>query len=451
MACSQTQRELWMQVDLWMELGFLLRAEMTQRRQEGYDVAALEAKLDGLGDRPALADIEALLGELQTLKPQADFPYDEPSDLEAIRGLRPDGPRRFQVTFAEPKLYDRILGAWLGRCAGCLLGKPVEGWTRQHIEDYLRLADAYPLTNYIPYLIPHPAGYVLHPSALEATLGHIDGMARDDDLDYTVMGLHLLEEHGLAFTTGHVAAEWLTHLPYELVYTAERITYRNLANGLAPPRTALYRNPYREWIGAQIRADAWGYVSPGWPERAAELAFRDAALSHAKNGIYGEMWVAAMLAAAFVVDDIREVIGIGLSEIPANCRLAEAMREVMNWSKECPTWQEAWERVAEAYGGYHPIHTINNACLVVLGLLYGEGDFERAISIAVMGGWDTDCNGATVGSIVGALLGAGALPQKWIAPVGDRLKSIVTGFTECAISDLARRTLAQASDNLNLR
>jgi ADP-ribosylglycohydrolase len=290
----------------------------------------------------------------------------------------------------------------------------------------------------------------MHPSAPEATRGHIEGMARDDDLDYTILGLHILEEHGLDFATEHVAAEWMTHLPYELVYTAERVAYHNLVNGLSAPHAALYRNPYREWIGAQIRADAWGYVSPGWPEWAAELAFRDAALSHVKNGIYGEMWVAAMLAAAFVVHDIREVITIGLSEIPANSRLAEAVHQMMSWREECVTWEEAWERVTKAHGNYFWVHTINNACLVVLGLLYCGGDFEKAISIAVMGGWDTDCNGATVGSIMGALLGAHALPQKWVAPLEDRLKSIVTGFTECAISDLTRRTLAQAQENLNL-
>jgi len=450
MADVHAEPDLWMQVDLWMQLGFLLRAEIGQRRQEGCDVTALEEKLKALGDHPAQADLEALFDELQALEPGNDFPYDEPSDLQSIRAARPGGPRRFEVTFAEPELYDRMLGAWLGRCAGCLLGKPVEGWTKQHIENYLRLAGAYPLTNYVPYLIPQPQGYILHPSALEATLGHIHGMARDDDLDYTIMGLHVLEEHGLDFTTEHVAAEWMTHLPYELVYTAERITYRNLVNGVAPPGAAFYRNPYREWIGAQIRADAWGYVSPGWPERAAELAFRDAALSHVKNGIYGEMWVAAMLAAAFVVDDVREVIELGLSEIPANSRLAEAVHQVMDSSEAHTSWEDAWQRVAEVYGRYHPIHTINNACLVVLGLLYGAGDFERAISIAVMGGWDTDCNGATVGSIMGALLGASALPQKWIGPVGDRLRSIVTGFTECAISDLTGRTLAQARGNLSL-
>ena len=432
-----------------MKMETLVQAEIDQRREEGCDVAALKEKFERLGDQRTQSDLKALFDELQALKPRDDFPYEEPSELASIQGLRPEGPRRFAATFAEPDLYDKILGAWLGRCAGCLLGKPVEGWPRERIEGYLRLGDAYPLTDYVPYLVPHPPKVTMHPSAGQATLGHIRGMARDDDLDYTIMGLHILEDHGLDFATADVAHEWVTHFPYELVYTAERVAYRNLVNHLAPPQTAFYHNPYREWIGAQIRADTWGYVSPGWPEQAAALAFRDAALSHVKNGIYGEMWVAALLAAAFVEDDVQQVVKIGLSEIPANCRLAAAVQQAMNWYEACATWEEAWERVAEAYGHYHGVHTINNACLVMLGLLYGEGDFERAISIAVMGGWDADCNGATAGSIMGALLGAKALPQKWIGPLEDRLASIVAGFTECTISDLAQRTLAVAKENLS--
>ena len=434
--------------DRRFELGALLRAEVVQRQQEGCNVATVEKELKVLGDHPLRTDLEALFDELQALKPRKAFPYEEPSDLGSIRTARPDGPRKFEANFAEPDLYNRILGAWLGRCAGNLLGKPVEGWTKERIEGYLKLADVYPLTDYVPYLVPSLPEYTIRLSKAEAMQGHIEGMPRDDDLDYTIMGLHILEDHGLNFTTEDVAAEWVTHFPYEQVYTAERIAYRNLINGLMPPHTAFYRNPYREWIGAQIRADVWGYISPGWPERAGELAFSDAALSHVKNGIYGEMWVAAMLAAAFVEGDIREAVRIGLSEIPANCRLAEAVHQVMSWSEECVTWEKAWERVAETYGEYHRTHTINNACLVLLGLLYGEGDFERAISIAVMGGWDTDCNGATVGSIMGAMLGARVLPDKWIAPLGDHLKSVVTGFTNCTISDLAQRTLAMAKKNL---
>jgi len=421
----------------------LLGLEIVQRREEGCDVGDLEDRLAIAAEEneaEKATRFESLWNELAILEPAPSFPYAEPSDLESIRDLRPDGPRDMALDLSEGDYLDRVYGAWLGRCAGCLLGKPVEGWPRERIEGYLELAGEYPLEDYFPEVAPLPEGYVLHPSHGEAMRGRIDGMARDDDTDYTILGLHVLEEHGLGFTTEDVADEWLSHLPYSTTYTAERATYKNLVNGLTPPKTATKRNPYREWIGAQIRADVWGYVAPGNPEYAAGLAHRDARLSHIKNGIYGEMFAAAMVSAAFATRDIREIIEIGLSEITEKSRLAEAARDVLAWSGEHGDWREAWGEVMAKYGGYHWVHTINNAAFVLLGLLYGGGDLGKSISIAVMAGFDTDCNGATVGSIVGAMLGARRLPGEWVEPLRDRVRSIVAGFDNSRISDLAVRT-----------
>ena len=421
----------------------LISREIIQRREEGCDVTEVEKIfIDLLEENPPDREekLAGLWDELDGLSPRHAFPYYEPSKLEEIRSARPEGPRSIGCGLSDEELYNKIYGAWLGRCAGCLLGKPVEGWPRDRIERYLKLAGAYPLENYFPLITPTPEGYTLHRSHGEAMLGSIRHMPRDDDIDYTIIGLHVLEDHGIGFTTEDVAGEWLTHLPYRMTYTAERAAYRNLVNGISPPETASYRNPYREWIGAQIRADIWGYVTPGIPELGAEYAHRDASLSHVKNGIYGEMFVSAMLSAAFTTDDIHKIIGIGLSEIPRDSRLAEAIRDVLDWREGHGDWRGAWDEVMEKYGGYHPVHTINNAALVLLGLLYGEGDFEKTITISVMGGHDTDCNGATAGSVMGAILGAEALPEKWIAPMNDRVKSTVTGFTDMRISDLAKRT-----------
>jgi len=421
----------------------LIRSEIAQRKEEGCDTSRVEEALSKFVEKrpPDIAlQLESFWDELQSLPAEPGFPYEEPSDLESIREARPHGPRDLQVDLAPEAYFDKVHGAWLGRCVGCLLGKPVEGWPRDRIEGYLRLGDAYPLDGYIPEVTPHPEGYRLHPSHREAMRGSIDGMPRDDDLDYTILGLHILEEHGAGFTTADVGTEWLTHLPYSLVYTAERVAYRNLVNELTPPETASHRNPYREYIGAQIRADIWGYTAPGLPEVAAGLAHRDASLSHVKNGIYGEMFVAAMISAAFSTDDVREAIEVGLSEIPERSRLAEAVRDVLRWSRECGDWRQAWERVMDSYGGYHWVHTINNAAFVLLGLLYGGGDLARSVSISVMAGFDTDCNGATAGSVVGAILGARALPEGWVAPLKDRVRSILSGFSESSITDLSRRT-----------
>ena len=250
----------------------LVRSEIAQRREEGCNTNSVEEALSRtLEKRPPhiTRQLEAIWDELASLTPEPGFSYKEPSDLRSIREARPQGPRHLHVDLTPEAYLDKVHGAWLGRCVGCLLGKPVEGWPRDRIEGYLKLGGAYPLDGYIPKVTPHPEGYRLHPSHEEAMRGTIDGMPRDDDIDYTILGLHLLEEHGAGFTTADVGAEWLTHLPYSLVYTAERVAYRNLVNGLTPPETASHRNPYREFIGAPIRADMWGYVTPGLPEAAA--------------------------------------------------------------------------------------------------------------------------------------------------------------------------------------
>jgi len=428
----------------------LVHDEIIQRSEEGCDVGGFEEELEAVlpGDLDAL---EALYDALDELDPEPDFPYVEPSTLDSIHATRPEGVRRMEMGHDEEALFDRIYGAWLGRCAGCSLGKPVEGWRQERIERYLKLADVYPLADYFPVIEPFPEGLALRDNYRETAKGYIHYMARDDDVDYTILGLHYLEHFGLGFTTDDVADTWISHLPFHMVYTAEREAYRNLVNDIRPPDSARYRNPYREWIGAQIRADAFGYVCPGWPEKAAEFAFRDAAVSHVKNGIYGEMWVAAMLSTALVSDDLEVVLMAGLGEIPAQSRLAEAVREAIAARRRYATWQEAWEALMARYGHYHGVHTINNAMIVLLGLLYGEMDLGCTISIAVMGGLDTDCNGATAGSIIGAMVGARKLPARWIEPLSDRVTSYVIGYFDNRISDFARRTQAVAEKVLALQ
>ncbi|MHC4480633.1 MAG: ADP-ribosylglycohydrolase family protein, partial [Planctomycetota bacterium] len=389
---------------------------------------------DGLKRAGALCDA---LGQLQ---PVPGFPYEEPDELEAIRACRPPGPRHIAAPPSPEALEEQTLGAWLGRAAGCMLGKPVEGWRREKIDDLLAVCGLDELADYFP-MPPEGAGaFDFHPSFAACIRGNIDRAARDDDMDYTVVGLRILEDHGRDFTPRQVAEFWLSHLPYHLTYTAERAAYRNFVNGIWPPASSRHRNPYREWIGAQIRADAFGYACPGRPEEAAGLAHGDASISHVKNGIYGEMWVAAMLAAAFATDRMGKVIEIGLSEVPANCRLAEAVGQVRAWHREGIGADGAIGRILAQYGSYHGVHTINNAAIVAMALLWGEQDFSRTVGLAVRAGLDTDCNGATAGSVLGAAIGASAIPDHWTAPLNDRLETIVAGESELTLSGLAART-----------
>lgn len=370
----------------------------------------------------------------------------------AAHGETSDGTSSVAAPAGEAILHDKILGGWLGRIAGNMLGKPVERgdqWTRERIERYLRRTDALPLTDYIP---PPPPGaaldaaeFELRPEWPECTRGNIHGSSRDDDVDYSILGLHLLETHGFGFTTEQVGELWLLRLPYLQTFTAERAAYRNLTQGLKPPATATVDNPYQEWIGALIRADIHGWTSPGDPYRAAALARRDAILSHTGNGVYGAMWAAALVAAAFTESSPRAALEAALAQIPPGCRLARTVRHTAALHQAGAAWQDTLVELERETAGFHWIHTVPNAAVLTAGLLYGEGDFTATIALTVRGGLDTDSNGATAGSVAGVLCGASTIPSQWTDPLEDRVRSAVFGFDGVRISDLATRTARLAA------
>ncbi|MEU4464410.1 ADP-ribosylglycohydrolase family protein [Streptomyces sp. NPDC024017] len=346
----------------------------------------------------------------------------------------------------ETDLAGRILGGWTGRIAGNMLGKPVEQgelWTRDRIDRYLRQAAALPLTDYLP----EPTGdleIALRPEWPQCVRGRIHGSCRDDDVDYAILGLDLLETHGFGFSTEQVGDLWLLRLPFLQTFTAERAAYRNLANGLKPPLTATYDNPYQEWIGALIRADIFGWTCPGAPSRAASLARRDAVLSHTGNGVYGAMWAAALIAAAFTAPTVRHAVDEALAVIPASSRLARTVRRVVSLHDTRMSWEDTLTTVAEETTGMGWIHTVPNAAVLTAGLLYGDGDFTRTITLTVRGGLDTDSNGATAGSVAGVFGGAAAIPDQWTAPLEDTVRSAVFGYDGVRISELAERTVRLA-------
>lgn len=424
----------------------LLRWEIAQRQESGFELGDLAEA----ADRAAAGDDEAaargLLDALNSAPRRTSWSYDEPESLADILATLPQAAP--VAALGEAELRDRMLGAWLGRCAGCNLGKPVENgdhWTHQHLRRYLESADAYPLRDYIPVPEPMLEGFAFREFWPYTTRGRITESARDDDIDYTILGLHLLEKYGFGFTTADVATEWLDRIPYTQTFTAERVAYRNLAIGLPPERAGRADNPYREWIGAQIRADIYGYVHPGNPRAAAELAYRDATLSHTANGVYGEMWAAALVAAAFT-GTAREAVEASLTCVPPGSRLAEAVRFVLDRHTAGDTWEEARTVIDERYGHYSWVHTVNNAALVTAGLLWGDGDFTATIGLTVQGGWDTDSNGATAGSVAGIITGAKQLPPHWTEPLNDTARSAIRGFDRSSISDLAGRTVRLVMD-----
>jgi len=426
----------------------LLGDELVQREQSGYAVDdSLAKRVRAAADDETVTgqEVAELYEQLDRTVPRTDWEYEEPSSLADILAAAPQAPSAATAP-GQDELADRILAAWLGRCAGCNLGKPVESrsWNRANLRDYLQQAGAFPLDDYVPVLDPMPAEFTFHPSWPAATRGRIDGMARDDDTDYTMLGLQVLETYGRGYTSADVGSEWLSGMPYLTVYTAERIAYHNLVLGLVPPETARHRNPYREWIGAMIRADIFGYVSPGDPGGAARLAYQDAALSHTANGIYGEMWAAALIAASFTSSSAREALEQAMLVVPARSRLSDSLRTTISAHDAGRSWDQAMDSMEQRLDGYHWVHTINNAEVVAAALLWGEGDFGRTIGLAVEAGLDTDCDGATAGSVFGALYGTKGIPGHWTEPLRDTMHSALLGFDGVAISSLAQRTVALA-------
>jgi ADP-ribosylglycohydrolase len=420
----------------------LVTAELAQCRESGRDLAQLEPlALTALetGSGPELARVLDLLADAPRL---AGWAHDEPSTLTEIEAVLPQPADSQAPSLGDEVFVDRVRAAWLGRCAGCVLGKPVEGWSRDAIRSFLQLEDAYPLADYFPQPGASRNGFVMRDCWPETTRGGIEFVARDDDIDYTILGLHVLEEHGAGFGPADVGREWLDHLPFSRVYTAERAAYRNLLHGFAPPETATHRNPYREWIGAQIRADIWGYVSPGQPRRAARLAFQDASLSHTANGIYGAMWAAGLIAICFVATDLATALQESLSLVPPSSRLADALRLVLDLRASGLDWESARDRLETELGHYSFVHTVNNAAAVAAALAWGEDHYTSTIGLAVQAGWDTDCNGATAGSAFGAMHGTAGLPASWTEPLNDHIRSAIFDFDHSRISELAERTAA---------
>ncbi|GAA4675816.1 ADP-ribosylglycohydrolase family protein [Phytohabitans rumicis] len=421
----------------WTTPEELLPYELMASRDEGRDVSAVEARWAAAGGPltaptsgasvPGDPALRALALELLDALPAPECKEGPPPMQKAITG--------------GPSLHsERALGAWLGRAVGCVLGKPVEKIPRRGIREILEATGRWPLKAYFTATgLPEDvaARWPWNKRSAKTSLAeNIDGTPEDDDLNFALLALRILQAHGRDFTSADVAQAWLDWLPAGRVFTAERVAYRNLLLGLVPPETARHHNPFREWIGAQIRADVYGWTSPGRPDLAASLAYRDAVVSHVGDGVSGAMWVAAMTSAAVVASTVDEVLDAGESVLPDG-PFARAVREARSLRGD---WESIVDAVEKRHGHLHWVHVRNNAALVAAALAYSGGDFDRGICAVVSGGWDTDSNGATVGSVLGALTGGSGIRPEWTGPLKGRLTSSIGGFDGVTFEELATRT-----------
>jgi ADP-ribosylglycohydrolase len=315
---------------------------------------------------------------------------------------------------------DKVLGCWLGKNIGGTLGAPFE-WRRQvnNVSFYTQDLGGEPLPN--------------------------------DDLDLQLLWLVALEERGLAIDAHTLAEYWLLYVtPHWSEYGTAKV---NLRAGLMPPWSGIANNPYKNSCGAFIRSEIWACIAPGCPRVAARYAYEDAIVDHGDGeGVYAEVFCAALESAAFGVSDVRALFDIGLSYIPENCGVAGAVRNAMASYDSGKTWRDARDALLADYRGsthggqvwctseedqakgFHEgvlgWDAPSNIGIIALALLYGKGDFGESLCTAVNCGEDTDCTAATVGSVFGILYGAKAIPEKWIAPIGRTIKTACLNLGE---------------------
>ncbi|QTH41984.1 ADP-ribosylglycohydrolase family protein [Cohnella sp. LGH] len=311
----------------------------------------------------------------------------------------------------EQDYYRRVYGGWLGKNIGGTLGAPVEG-----SKELLNLT-------FYPKLP--------------------DGPLENDDLDLQLVWLHALEQYGARLTAVELGQEWVEHVFFPFDEYGYALT--NLRRGLTAPVAGWFNNPFTHCMGSPIRSEIWAMAAPGAPHVAAYYAYQDAIVDHAGGeGVYGEMFFASIESAIFFETDRDRLIGIGLQHIPATCRTAKAVRDLLRWHNEGKDWMEARHLILENHGNPNFTDAPQNIAFTILGWLYGT-DFEDCILKAVNCGYDTDCTAATLGAILGMILGPELLPERWVHPVGAKIvvSSQIKGFPAPAhLDELTHRTMA---------
>jgi len=385
----------------------------------GYDVSKAEQILEeGLmahaaGDMPRLNMLTARL-----YKSLEEFPVDSQSPYWNFKVYTTFDEYEAALSFPDPvpvdakgdDFYDRTLAAWRGRLVGGALGTALEGYTTAQlakkfgqIRDYVRPPNTY-----------------------------------NDDITYEIAFLAAFEQKGCRVDSSDIAEQWLALVPSG--WSAEQIALDNLRKGIYPPESGRYRNPYREWIGAQMRGAICGQVAPGNPHEAARLAWLDGVISHAGNGVLGEVFNAVLTAMSFIETDMRRCLDVAIALIPQDSEYASVIR-FARAEAEAGDFTSAWSACEQRFKQYNWIHAYPNAAAEVISLWFGNGDFDETMYYIAMCGQDVDCNAAQIGAALGAMKGSAAVAERWYRPLGDTVLTYLRNMKEIPFESLVSRTI----------
>ena len=307
----------------------------------------------------------------------------------------------------DDKFANQIYHGWIGQLAGGAFGTAIEGYTGDQIEKVYGKVDY----------------YITEPETM------------NDDVVYELIFLDAFNKKGSDITSFDIGLEWVKQIAFG--WSAEWMAIRNLNQGLMPPLSGSWHNPYSDWIGAQMREMICGLVAPGNPLEAARLAFLDGIVSHSNNGVYGGMYAAAMTAYAFIESNPRQIILKSLDYIPAKCEYMAIVQKILDICQNENDSKTAWKKIDPIFEKYNWIHAYPNIGTVIHSLWYGEGSFDKTMALLAQDGYDVDCSAGLVGTILGIIE---PIPLKWSDPIADLLETYIKGKERLSIKKLAQQT-----------
>ncbi|NLL92239.1 MAG: ADP-ribosylglycohydrolase family protein [Ruminococcaceae bacterium] len=387
----------------------------------GYDVSEAEKLLaEGLYDLARNNEIGLyritcrLFRALHNAPKIPSHPYWSYTQYESFEQYKNsvEFPKYDKLKISREELYDRIYAGWMAQvCAGAV-GTPLEGYHTINIENVYGWVD----------------GYTKMPEMY------------NDDLTFELVFLEEFIKAGNDVKADDIAEMWAARIPSG--YTAELIALNNIKNGIYPPESGTYKNPFSEFIGAQMRGGVCGMVAPANPELAAELAWRDATISHANNGILGEVFNAVMVSLGFVESDLKKICRMAIDMMPKDSEYRNVVEYAWKACEKYGNWRDAWIDCDDKYKEYCWIHAYPNAAIEVIALYFCENDFNKLVSITAMCGLDVDCNAAQVANIPAVYHGMKIIDEKLWKPFGEYMETYLRGMEKIRYDDLAEETVS---------
>ncbi|MFP4457280.1 MAG: ADP-ribosylglycohydrolase family protein [Clostridia bacterium] len=306
-------------------------------------------------------------------------------------------------------LEERIFYGWVGQIAAGSLGTALEGYGREKINQKFEVIDDYlkPISTY------------------------------NDDLTFQIALMSAIEESGKTVNSIDIAKKWVKLIPF--AWSAEDIALKNLRLGIYPPESGFRSNPYKEWIGAQMRGSICGMLYPAKPLKAAKLAFLDGQISHFNNGVLGEVFNAVMTSIAFYAKDVDQIIKQSFQYIPKDSLYYEVITKSYRITKESSNYMQALEKLEEEFYQYNLVHAFPNIAIEIASMIYGKGDYSKTLDLLVRAGLDVDCNAAQVGNILGVL--NANVEKRWVEPLNKSFKTYLRKYKEISLREVSDWTV----------